>query len=208
MPTSLSDLRFSLLSCSCILGLLVSISLPHLSAMDMVRLYWVPSEGGHQITQLRFGVWAFCLEVPPSARSCSGAGPAYPLYMPMLGASISSSWTRGLVAQPIAMIFTILALSLSSSHRLSARFLTAILATFFTILSFAAQIALLIKVKTELGKLNNNLFRESTKPGAGFWLSSISMVMLSIATCLTFFDERECNISEKPRYLPLSDPEN
>jgi len=180
------------LFCAFVLLLLVSISLPYLTALDVVRVHF---DGGRSssvdtvanaITQLRFGIWADCWYSTSGDRVCATAGLAYnaTIYNSDRTSSVAigSSWTRGLAIHPVATGVALIAFLLSLSAHITSTLLAslaAFLAGLIALIAFAVDIALYAYVKHEMGKLSDVSATTDTAPA--FWMTFAAMLLLWLA---------------------------
>ncbi|KAF4612310.1 hypothetical protein D9613_003702 [Agrocybe pediades] len=170
------------LAIALILSFLVSISLPFLPALDIVRTHFgSTSAGGQQgrdIGQLRLGVWSACVyDAADGSRTClpSHHGYSIPISSTTSGgasSTIKSSWTRGLAVHPVATGVTFVAFLLSFSTHLTVTLLASIvsfLAAALTLIAFAIDIALFVLVRNAMNKLD---IGANTDTAPGTYLSS------------------------------------
>jgi len=189
------------LFCAFVLLFLVSISLPYLTALDFARVHFnegAPSTGsdGGTVTELRFGIWAYCWYDNNGQRTCSPSGHAYSttIYNDQNHdnfITIGSSWTRGLAVHPVAAGVTLIAFLLSLSTHVTFTLLsslTAFLAATITLIAFAIDIALYAWTKHQLHKLDGVNTNTSTAPA--FWMTFVSFLLLCFAGCTVCFGRR------------------
>ncbi|KAG1740181.1 uncharacterized protein EDB91DRAFT_1053405 [Suillus paluster] len=184
------------LFCAFFLLFIVSISLPYLQAMDIARVHSsaqsVASNGNQAITQLRLGIWGYCID-QSSGRTCFNTGHGYSLIFENSQGNeitIGSSWTRGLAVLPVAASVAFVALLLSISQHITITLvasLVSFLAALLTLIAFAINIALYAYVKHEMGTLNIDA---TTVTGPGFWLTFVSLLLLLLAGCTVCFGRR------------------
>ncbi|KAF4612193.1 hypothetical protein D9613_003699 [Agrocybe pediades] len=165
--------RVVFLALAFILSLLVSISLPSLRAIDIVRIDVDGSDGFENIdagsirrhfsdvagnlVRIRskaapavpHGILtrSYCVEPSGVKTLCSSTGHGYSVPLTVAGGEIKSSWTKGLAVHPVATAFTFVALLLSFSTHLTvtlAASLVSFLAALLTLVAFAIDIALLL----------------------------------------------------------------
>jgi len=208
MPRSFCIPGVVFLFCAFALLFIVSVSLPFLTAMDIVRVHYggnvaSPSVTG-TVSQLRFGIWAFCYETTKNGDTiCDKTGHAYSVIVNGSNNSsitIGSSWTRGLAVHPVAAGVAFIALILSLSTHITLTLLASImsfLAALITLIAFAIDIALFAFVKHEMKKLTNIDSNTNTAPG--FWLTFVSFILLLLAGCTVCFGRRRDRMSSATR---------
>ncbi|EDR09461.1 uncharacterized protein LACBIDRAFT_319082 [Laccaria bicolor S238N-H82] len=192
------------LVCALVLSFLVSISLPYLPALDIVRVHFASGalqDGGSAqgIQELRFGVWTACYDDTHGDRTCLPTRHGYSVPITnqekTRSVNIGSSWTRGLAVHPVATAVTFIALILSLSTHITVTLiasLVAFLAALLTLIAFAIDIALLVFVRHEMGNL---LIGAHTITGPGFWLTFASFILLLLAGCTVCFGRRRDRMS-------------
>ncbi|PIL26189.1 hypothetical protein GSI_11944 [Ganoderma sinense ZZ0214-1] len=195
---------------SFILLFIVSISLPYLTDLDVVRVHFkdsLPTVGNdtNPITAVRFGTWAACWYQQNGDRVCNTnhGGYSTTLHDPqrMSSETIAASWTRGLAIHPIAAAVTLVALGLSFLTHASARLaaaLVAFLAAFLTLLAFLAEIALYGWVKQRVDKLNG--VGSETAIGPGFWITFVVLMLLSLSGCTVCVGRRRDRLDDAQKY--------
>jgi hypothetical protein len=148
-----------------VLSLLVSISLPSLPALDIVRTNYGSNsvtQNGNGIEQIRYGIWAPCAYSLDGARTCLRSHHGYEVQVQSPKdlnniATIKPSWTRGLAVHPVATAVIFIAFLLSFSTHITVTLMSSImsfLAAFLTLIAFAIDIALFILVRRANNKLN------------------------------------------------------
>ncbi|KAF9546459.1 pali-domain-containing protein [Agrocybe pediades] len=185
-----------------ILSLLVSISLPSLRAIDIVRIDVDGSDGFENIDagSIRLGIWSYCVEPSGVKTLCSSTGHGYSVPLTVAGGEIKSSWTKGLAVHPVATAFTFVALLLSFSTHLTvtlAASLVSFLAALLTLVAFAIDIALLLLTRHAI---NENFPSDAarfihTNTAAGFWMTFVSLILLLLAGCTVCFGRRQSRMS-------------
>ncbi|KAH7103674.1 hypothetical protein BKA62DRAFT_696139 [Auriculariales sp. MPI-PUGE-AT-0066] len=199
MPRSFCIPGIVILALALVCGILASISLPYLPALEVSKTKFrstgiTTSNSNDVISELRTGIWSYCWYAASSGdRTCRDSGYAYSFDMhgtnnAML--TIKSQWTRGLVITPIATAVAAVAFLLSFSTHLTVTLvasLTSFLAATLMMIAFICDIALYAWVKA---KMNNLGVEVDTKTGAGFWLTFASMILLTIAGCTVCFGRR------------------
>ncbi|KAJ6559872.1 hypothetical protein B0H19DRAFT_1145975 [Mycena capillaripes] len=194
------------------LGLLTSISLPTLPAIDFVRVSFdnVPQSADF-MAQLRYGIWAPCVYDGNGKRTCVYTGHGYPSLIRTLDSSgkeiksvlIGSSWTRGLAIHPVATVFTAIALGFACSkheHGPILATLSSLIAAFLMLLAFIVDIALFAFVKQQVGTLPNG----HTSTSAAFWMAFVSLILVIVAGGAVFFGRRRETDSSYPTYSSSS----
>ncbi|TFK80067.1 hypothetical protein K466DRAFT_605651 [Polyporus arcularius HHB13444] len=214
------------LFCAFILLILVSISLPFITALDVARVHFksgspTVNSDSTVINELRFGTWATCWYEDIGNRVCSPSHNAYATTIHGNDGSfvnIGPSWTRGLAIHPVgesrpsrysstAKLTTcrsggsdpdcVHPLALLLTMTLLAS-LTAFLAALITLIAFAVDIALYAFVKHEMGKLNGVSTNTDTAPG--FWLTFVSFLLLCFAGCTVCFGRRRDRLDGATTY--------
>ncbi|KAJ7079594.1 hypothetical protein B0H15DRAFT_953959 [Mycena belliarum] len=190
------------LLCALILSILVSISLPFLPALDLVRVHFgsgikTASDG---MTELRFGVWAPCYYDTDGSRTCFKAAVAYAINISNERANvdIGASWTRGLAVHPVAAAVTFIAFCMSfSTHHLVTLLasLVSFLAAALTLIAFAIDIALYANVHHEMQKVAGK-----TDTSAAFWMTFAQLLLLLLAGCTVCFGRRKDRLSGASSY--------
>ncbi|KAJ7726330.1 pali-domain-containing protein [Mycena maculata] len=196
-PRSFYLAGIALLGVAFALGLLVSISLPFLSAIDFVRVTAANAPKSSEVTsQIRFGIWAPCEYDGNGERTCLFSGHGYSLPITSFDLKqtviIGSSYTRGLAIHPVALVFTAVALGaacVKSDRGPVIATLTSFVAAFLTVIAFICDIALYAFVKQQIGKLDNsgNL---STTASFAFWMTFVWLIMLLLSGCTVCFGRR------------------
>lgn len=183
-----------------ILTLLTAISLPYLHSFDIARSRFdqgvVVSEAQNSgVRQLRLGVWAPCFYNQNAQSTCYARDHGYSVSVqnPQRTANvvIGPSWTRGLAVHPVAAVVTFFALLFAFSQHLTISLIASILsflAAILTLIAFAIDIALFVRVRHEVNKLPG--VRARTTPGPGFWLTLVSLILLLLAGCTVCLGRR------------------
>jgi hypothetical protein len=190
------------LVCALVLSFLVSVSLPFLPAMDIVRTHFGGGQvqaGSVGIEQVRFGIWSACYYDQKDDRTCLPSAHAYSFEITnpkqTVTAFIDSSWTRGLAVHPVATAVTFLALLLSLSTHITVTLIASLmsfLAALLTLIAFAIDIALFALVKHEMNKLE---IGASTITAPGFWMTFVAFILLLLAGCTVCFGRRRDRMS-------------
>ncbi|KIM65422.1 hypothetical protein SCLCIDRAFT_112666 [Scleroderma citrinum Foug A] len=178
---------------------IVSISLPHLFAMDVTRVHTSSSStttlsGNDTITELRFGIWAYCFDLANGNRVCSSTGHGYSVIIRNTqgnSVTIGSSWTRGLAVHPAAAGVTFIALLLALSQHITVTLFTSLvsfIAALIAFIAFIIDIALYAYVKNKMENLGFS--SGATVTGPGFWLTFTSMLLLLLGGCPVCFGRR------------------
>ncbi|KAI0728816.1 hypothetical protein C8Q72DRAFT_832161 [Fomitopsis betulina] len=195
-----------------VLLVLVSISLPYLTALDFARVHF--NEGkvstgsdSNTLTELRFGTWADCWYESSGDRVCSGAANAYSVTIrngnddDSSSVTIGPSWTRGLAIHPVAAGITLIAFLLSLSSHITIR-LFASLASFLAgtaaFVAFLVDIALYAYVKVQVNKLDDVDAHTNTAPA--FWMSFVSFILLFLAGGTVCFGRRRDRMAGATTY--------
>jgi hypothetical protein len=180
-----------------ILSLLVSISVPYVRAFDIVRTTFgtaggVGTDNDHAVA-FRWGIWGDCAQLAQSGDwSCTSTGYAYDTVIG--GQDVGKSWTRGLVIHPIATAVILIAWCLSFSTHLTVTLvasLVSFLGALFTLIVFAIDIALFVRVKAKMNNIGGH-----TTPGPAFWMTLVTLVLLTIAGCIVCFGRRRAKGTE------------
>ncbi|KAF9478566.1 hypothetical protein BDN70DRAFT_879798 [Pholiota conissans] len=188
-----------------ILGLLVTLSLPFLLDLDIVRIN-IKVEG-FEFDQ-RLGIWSTCMHYVTGYHTCSAKELGYETYAydilePGKSKAIPATWTRGLVLHPIATAFTLTACLISLfSTNLIALFAT-LFATIIATTAFIIDIALYAHVHSLVKDVD---IGGVTRTSAGFWLSFASVVLLIAASVTFFVGRRKENKQVKDTGYPLQSP--
>ncbi|KAF8888463.1 hypothetical protein CPB84DRAFT_1849585 [Gymnopilus junonius] len=176
------------LACAFVLSFLVSISLPFLTAIDVVRVHI----GNNQqkvvfgSTELRLGIWSAC-SYDTNGHRHGYMVPVGNLITHKTG-TISSAWTRGLAVHPVATAVTFAALVLAlTAHTLWAS-LIAFLSALLTLIAFAIDIALFALVDHEMKKVLDGGVNTNTAPA--FWMTFVTLILLLLAGCAVFLGHR------------------
>ncbi|KAI0069317.1 pali-domain-containing protein [Artomyces pyxidatus] len=205
-----------------VLNLLVSISLPALPALDIVRSHFT-SPSGHglatvtessvpneSIDQIRYGIWAYCIyNAQSNDRTCVDPGHGYTtqVHSGTSSVTIKSSWTRGLAVHPVAAAVTFIALVFGFSTHITLTLissLTAFLAALLTLIAFAIDIALYAFVHDKQNNLSGVHVR--TVAGPGFWITLAALLLLLLGGCTVCFGRRRERMSGATSYGYPSKP--
>ncbi|OCH84007.1 pali-domain-containing protein [Obba rivulosa] len=207
------------LFCAFILLLLVSISLPFLPALDVARVSFhdgniATGANSAAMTQLRFGIWAYCWYDDSGNRICSPTEHGYSTTLTDFGATsqnavtIGSSWTRGLAVHPVAAGVTLIAFLFSLSAHVTMILLASLLsflAAVLTLIAFAIDIALFAFVKHEMGHFSD--VSKTTDPAPAFWMTLASFIVLCLAGCTVCFGRRRDRMAGAKSYaVPSAKP--
>ncbi|KAG9088732.1 hypothetical protein FRC07_012478 [Ceratobasidium sp. 392] len=180
-----------------VLQILVSISLRYVPALDIARTRFDSGTNvgtGQAASELRLGVWSYCYRQTNNDFSCSPSKHGYDVNLNTSGGDqeyIGKSWTRGLILHPIAAAIVLVALLLSFSQHLTVTLfasLISFLAAFFVLIAFLCDIALFAYLKRRASRLDN--VTTHTRPGAGFWMTLASFVILLLAGCTVCLGRR------------------
>ncbi|KAF8200458.1 hypothetical protein K438DRAFT_1717118 [Mycena galopus ATCC 62051] len=187
-----------------ILGLLTSISLPTFTALDFVRVDFPNAPPSQDIlSQLRFGIWAPCAYDGNGKRNCATEGHGYSVLISTFDLKksvlIGASWTRGLAIHPVATVVTAIALGFACSkhqHGPLIATLSSFVAAFLFLLAFIVDIALFAFVKQQVNTLQNG----NTSPGAAFWMTFVSLILVLLSGCTVCFGRRKEVGAEYPSF--------
>jgi len=187
-----------------VLLIVTSISLPYLPVLDIARVHVnsgdvvVGTDTTQAISELRFGVWAYCADERSSGtRSCSTKGHGYSVTLNgpnNSSTTIKPSWTRGLAVLPVAAAVSFIALLLSFSTHITVTLVSSLvsfLAATLTLIAFAIEIALYAWIKERVKKLNGVGQKTDTAPG--FWLTFAAMLLLVLAGMTVCFGRRRAS---------------
>jgi len=198
------------ITCALVLSLLVSISLPFLTALDIVRVHYgtaTSAPDSDAISQLRFGIWSYCVDnAANGARTCSAKHHGYSVQVqaPNDGGSVTigSSWTRGLAVHPVAAVITFFAFCASFSEHVTVTLVASLLSFFaalLTLIAFAIDIALFAFVKHEMSDHLTGVDAH-TITGPGFWLTFVTLLLLLLAGCTVCFGRRRKRMANANTY--------
>ncbi|KAF9478565.1 pali-domain-containing protein [Pholiota conissans] len=198
-----------------LLSVIVSISLPFIRGLDIIRINTETLAGRR--TDIRMGVWANCFyEV--GVDFCGPTGLGYevgifaiaPIFVPQ---TITATWTRHFVIHPIATVFIFVAFlaTLFTRSTLSTRstidlvaFAATLFATLMELIAFIIDIAVfahthsIVKIVDE--NVNGILV---TVTSAGFWLTFVSLVLLVGASVTLFIGRRRDRKSSEGASYPM-----
>jgi len=184
------------LVCALALSFLVSISLPFLPAIDIVRTHFgnQVQTGTTGIEEIRLGIWSACYYDQNDDRTCLKTAHAYSVGVSnpqkTVTATVKASWTRGLAVHPVATAVTLLALLFSLSTHITVTLIASLmsfLAALLTLIAFAIDIALFALVKHEMNKLD---IGANTITAPGFWMTFVTLILLLLAGCTVCFGRR------------------
>ncbi|KLO16704.1 hypothetical protein SCHPADRAFT_901342 [Schizopora paradoxa] len=179
-----------------VLLVIVSISLPTFSAVDIVRTHFATAPGSSStsdtINQLRLGIWGYCVNLASDGtRDCVHAGHAYKaIFLSSTGTvkAVGSGSTRGLPAHVAAAIVTLFALLFAISNHLTLMLVSSLLcfiAAFITLIAFGIDIGLLVSVRNTMNDLSGH-----TVTAPGFWMTFASIILLLLAGMTVCFRRR------------------
>ncbi|KAJ7190147.1 hypothetical protein GGX14DRAFT_606504 [Mycena pura] len=197
------------LSVALLLGLLVSLSLPTLPALDFVRIT-VPDapKGNLFLSELRLGIWAPCAYDGNGVRTCqfSGHGYSQALFSADYAqhAVLTSSWTRGLAIHPVATFFTAIALGCAVmpwEHGTLAATFAAFIAAFLGFIAFIVDIALFAHTKSLVDTFTRP---PHTSTAPAFWLAFIALILTLLSGCTVCFGRRRDSGSSYPTFSGAS----
>ncbi|KIM41931.1 hypothetical protein M413DRAFT_27478 [Hebeloma cylindrosporum] len=199
------------LLCALVLNILVSVSLPFLPALDIVRTHFgtgVRQANTEGLTQVRFGIWAPCYYNGESDRTCLKSNLAYNLEISNAArtetANVSASWTRGLAAHPLAAAITLLAFAFAFSTHLVLTLvgsLLSFLAALVTLVAFAIDIALFARVRHEMSGLGVDA---NTNTAPAFWMTLVAFVLLLLAGCTVCLGRRKSRMADATPTTPVT----
>ncbi|PPR00269.1 hypothetical protein CVT26_009021 [Gymnopilus dilepis] len=196
------------LFCALVLSFLVSVSLPFLPALDIVRTHFgdtqdiqqfVTNSTGIEEVRADLGSRSACYYDPKGDRTCLPTGHAYSFEIhnqkQSVTALVDPSWTRGLAVHPVATGVTFLALLFSLSTHITVTLIASLLsflAALLTLIAFAIDIALLGLTRHEMNKL---AVGAHTITAPGFWMTFVSLILLLLAGCTVCFGRRRARMS-------------
>ncbi|KIY48603.1 pali-domain-containing protein [Fistulina hepatica ATCC 64428] len=187
-----------------VLNLLVSLSLPYLTDIDITRAHFNESvvSVNTDIRSIRLGVWSACEYNANDTKTCYPARNAYSVSISETDSNntkesitIGSAWTRGLAIHPVAAGVTFVALLSSFSTHITVTLISSLLSFFgalVTLIAFAVDIALFVYFRHEASRLNAG---SDTKPGPGFWMTLVAFILLLLAGCTVCFGRRRQRMS-------------
>ncbi|KAF8182946.1 actin cortical patch SUR7/pH-response regulator pali [Pholiota molesta] len=199
MDRTLPILATVFLLAALMLSLFVSLSLPYLPALDITRVHLASGSGVAGIdtlSELRLGIWGICAYANDGVHSCIQKKLGYAVTIfnsradPNNSNIIKSSWTRGLVVHIIATGFIFLAFLASFSEKSAVKFVTLVLsclATLVTFIAFTIDIALFALVRSLVEDIS---IGTSARTAPGFWLTSVSLVLVVLASTTFCYDHR------------------
>jgi hypothetical protein len=194
-----------------VLSFLVSISLPFLPALDIVRTNYGNNDGvvlAGNLKQVRYGIWAPCAYDTEGSRTCLKSHHGYEVAVgnPLDTSKVAitkSSWTRGLAVHPVATAAIFIAFLLSFSTHITVTLMSSImsfLAALLTLIAFAIDIALFILVRRANNKLGINA---NTDTSAAFWMTLVVFILLVMAGCTVCFGRRRARMSGATTEYPM-----
>ncbi|KAJ7739174.1 hypothetical protein B0H16DRAFT_1465432 [Mycena metata] len=194
----LSGMVFLLLAV--ILSFLASISLPYLTALDVVRVKFNGNSlfrtGADELREVRWGIWGPCRYDGNLKRTCFHTGHGYAVG-PITtdegeSVTIGAAWTRGLAIHPVATGVVAIAAGLAASkweHGPIAASLTSFLAALILLIAFAIDLALFVFVHHEIGRLDD--VQANVHAGAAFWMNLVALILVLLAACTVCFGRRK-----------------
>ncbi|KAH9963323.1 hypothetical protein BC827DRAFT_1129003 [Russula dissimulans] len=207
------------LFCAFFLSLLVSISLPALPTLDIVRCHFTSGAAPHastnteSIKEIRVHR-AYCIyDAQTGHRTCIDPGHGYSVQLVSTSdnVTVGPGSTRGLAVHPVgitdtstllAAVATLIAFLLSlSSHVTLALWSSAlsVIAAFLTLIALAIDIALYAIVHNRVHRLGNVQVHSVAAPG--LWITLVSLILLLIAGCTAWFGRRRSRMSGATDYL-------
>ncbi|KAI6100421.1 hypothetical protein EDD16DRAFT_467628 [Pisolithus croceorrhizus] len=170
-----------------ILLTLTAISLPAISGMDITRVNMgsgtTLTAANETVTQLRFGIWAYCYDLSSGTSQCGASAVSIKGYSVIVSnqtdtVDIVASWTRGLTLHVVAAIATFLALLFCFFRRISVFLLaSSVTACLSAIASFVVDAILYVYIKSQMTDLG---FGANTKPSHAFWMTLASVILLLV----------------------------
>ncbi|KAF8182945.1 SUR7/PalI family-domain-containing protein [Pholiota molesta] len=205
-----------LLLVALVLSLLVSLSLPFLPTLDIVRV--LVADNGAQasieaMNNIRLGIWTACAYALDGTHACGEQKLGYEvIFVNIFNTAdfeiIQPSWTRGLVVHPIATGFIFVAFFVSFSERMTANLVAFFMSSFaalITLVAFAFDIALFVHVRNAIKDLDAGA---STEIALGFWLTFVSYVVVNMASAGFFFGRRRQRRSNASTNYPMETPKS
>ncbi|KIM23881.1 hypothetical protein M408DRAFT_76759 [Serendipita vermifera MAFF 305830] len=191
-----------------ILSILISISVPYVRAFDLVRTsYGTPRTIGtsnDQATEFRWGIWGVCASLANSGGDWQCVSRGYGYDSSVGGQDVGASWTRGTVIHPIAAAAIFIAWLLSFSEHLTVLLvasLVAFLGSLLTLIVFAIDIALFVRIKNQMGNIDG-----STSPGPAFWMTLVVLILTAVAGCIVCFGRRRHKAKTEPYTIETKRP--
>jgi hypothetical protein len=214
-----------LLSLAFILSLIVSISLPSLTALDFARSHFdgnlAPpgSKNAEIMREIRFGIWGYCVYGTKGDRTCIDPGHGYAVELVSLSSivTIGPGATRGLAVHPVgtspftldtrlpaltllrtvAAVVTFIAFLFSFSSHV----MLALLATFLSFLAaFLTLIAFGIDISLFVILRNRvhslgNNVEGHTFVGPGTWITLVTLILLLVAGATGWIGRRRSRMA-------------
>ncbi|KAF9476630.1 hypothetical protein BDN70DRAFT_882166 [Pholiota conissans] len=188
-----------------LLSILVSISLPFIKGLDIVRIISETPAG--QTVHVKMGIWATCLYIDIGATFCGPKGLGYEVgistFTPIVETqAITATWTRSFIIHPIATAFIFIAFLTTLSIRSTIN-IVAFGATLFAVLMELIAIIINVAVFAHTQSVANNAnINAVAVTSGGFWLSLVSLVLL-IGASVAFYtgrraDSKSSEISSYP----------
>ncbi|KAI6097211.1 hypothetical protein F5141DRAFT_472082 [Pisolithus sp. B1] len=170
-----------------ILLTLTAISLPAISGMDITRVNMgsgtTLTAANETVTQLRFGIWAYCYDLSSGTSQCGTSAVSIKGYSVIVSnqtdtVDIVASWTRGLTLHVVVAIATFLALLFCFFRHISVFLLaSSVTACLSAIASFVVDAILYEYIKSQMTDLG---FSANTKPSHAFWITLASVIFLLV----------------------------
>ncbi|KAH6904445.1 hypothetical protein BKA70DRAFT_1296701 [Coprinopsis sp. MPI-PUGE-AT-0042] len=204
-----------------ILSLLVTISLPLLTALDISRISARDGTRALEVegvsVERRFGVWTSCAWDYKDNKSCEPRGVGYAVALGLADSQseeppkiiwITGAWTRGLGIHPVVTGAEVLALgaSLTTMHTINLLApLVCLLAAAITLIAFAIDIALHVHIIVTIKRLpiTAGFVRPNVSAGPGFWITLVILV-LNVAAAVILFIARRREMRGESAYPTLS----
>ncbi|KIM23883.1 hypothetical protein M408DRAFT_319244 [Serendipita vermifera MAFF 305830] len=171
-----------------ILSFLISISLPYVRFLDLVRTSYgtprtiVTGTSNDQTTELRLGLWGVC-----SSLASSGDWKCWMGYNSSVGGKyIRESWVYGAEVHPLVTFVILLAWLLSFSLKtIFVAFVFTAIGCLLTFIWFAIEIAVFVHVTNQMGNIGG-----STRPGPAFWMTLVVLILAVVAGCVVYLEHR------------------
>ncbi|KAJ7508765.1 hypothetical protein B0H11DRAFT_2270387 [Mycena galericulata] len=197
----LSGIAF--LSLATLFSMLATISVPTLHGVDFVRINTgIPADQGP--TQISLGIWGVC-EI--GGFGCTKSVPGYSFSF-AADLEITPAWTHALAIHPFVLSVTAIALILTClKHEKGPilAFFASAVAAFFTLLAFIIDIAFFANANNIVGQFNSSNAESFTAtPGAGFWLTFVSLLLILVSGFTSFSRHRASRAADPTTYYPMA----
>ncbi|KAI5980833.1 hypothetical protein EDD15DRAFT_625358 [Pisolithus albus] len=170
-----------------ILLMLTAISLPAISGMDITRVNagngTSLTAANETVTQLRFGIWAYCYDLVNGTSQCGASAVSIKGYSVTVSnqtdtVDIVAPWTRGLTLHVVAAVATFVALSFCMFKRISVFLLTfSVIACLSAAASIVVDAILYVYIRSQMTDLG---FGGNTKPSHAFWITLASVLLVFV----------------------------